>query len=117
MMDTVKRLMAGKSGAVERGIDKAVEYLGRSNDSLKRQAEAAKARARALDPDHPEGPTTASAPPPGGSAPGGTRSIPPVADAAPAPPASPPSVPPPAPSGGPSLRGDLVDPPEVPPVG
>ena len=115
MMDTVKRLMAGRSAAVERGIDKAVDYLGRSTDTVRRQAEAAKARARALDPDHPDGA--------GGEAPtrvtpvsDETRRILPADDTTVTPPVPPPPPPPPA-AGGSGLRGDLVDPPEPPPAG
>lgn len=123
MMDTVRKLMQGKSELVERSIDKAVEYLGRSSDSFKKQGETIKAKARALDPDHPEGaaaagtPTTttpsSTPPPPPPPAPAVTppTATPAVPSATP-PPASDVPVPPVAPSPGLSLRGDLVDPPE-----
>ncbi len=122
MMDTVKRLMAGRSAVVERSIDKAVDYLGRSSESLKRQAETAKAKARELDPEHPDGSPTggpaASAPPTSSPpAPGVPPSVP-LATPAPPPPPPPPAAPPSgAPGGGSVLRGDLAEPPEVPPAG
>ena len=120
MMDTVKRLMAGRSAAVERSIDKAVDYLGRSTDTLRRQAEAAKARARALDPDNPEGAATGGTPTRVAPATDGTRRILPADDTVVTPMDSPPPVPPPPvppspPAGGSALRGDLVDPPEASP--
>ena len=112
MMDTVKRLMAGRSATVERGIDKAVDYLGRSTDTLRRQAEVAKARARALDPDHPEGAATAGGPTRVAPATDETRRILPADITEVTPTVSPPPPPPPPSSGGSALRGDLVDPPE-----
>ena len=121
MMDTVKRLMAGRSEAVERTIDKAVDYLGRSSETLKRQAETAKAKARELDPEHPGGTSPGGAPAGGTStgttpAPGESSSLPlpTPPPPAPAPPVVPPSEPP---AGGSVLRGDLAQPPEVPPAG
>jgi hypothetical protein len=121
MMDTVKRLMAGRSEAVERTIDKAVDYLGRSSETLKRQAETAKAKARELDPEHPGG-TSPGDPPAGGTptgatpAPGASSSLP--LPTPPPPPPAPPVVPPTEPpAGGSVLRGDLAQPPEVPPAG
>ena len=111
MMDTVKRLMAGRSEAVERTIDKAVDYLGRSSETLKRQAETAKAKARELDPEHPGGTSTGAT-----SAPGASSSLP--LPTPPPPPPAPPVVPPSEPpAGGSVLRGDLAQPPEVPPAG
>ena len=109
MMDTVKRLMAGKSEVVERSIDKAVDYLGRSNEALKRQAETVKARARALDPDNPDAASSGGAPTSGSPAAADPPGAPAVA--LPPPPLSPPA-PPSEPSSGAGLRGDLVDPPE-----
>lgn len=113
MMDTVKRLMAGRSAAVERGIDKAVDYLGRSTEGVRRQAEAAKARARALDPDRPDS-ATGDTPTRVTPVSDETRRILPADDTMVTPPVSPSPPPPPPPpaSGGSALRGDLVDPPE-----
>ena len=111
MMDTVKRLMAGRSEAVERTIDKAVDYLGRSSETLKRQAETAKAKARELDPEHPGGTSTGATPAPGASS---SLPLPTPPPPPPAPPVVPPSEPP---AGGSVLRGDLAQPPEVPPAG
>ena len=110
LMDTVKSLMKGRSGAVERGIDTALDHLGRYGEQLKRSAEGVKEQVRTLDPDR--------------GAPGGTVVVPdPTTPSAPAPGAAPPPAaptpPPPIASDGPSLRGDLVepdDPPVVPPT-
>ncbi len=123
MMDTVRRLMAGRSAVVERSIDKAVDYLGRSSETLKRQAEVAKAKARSLDPDHPEGAPPGGASPSGTAPAGGTSSTATSPGTPPATPSTPPPTPPPAVSpplppsepGATGLRGDLVDPPEEPP--
>ena len=102
LMDTVKQLMKGRSEVVERGIDTAVDRLGRYSEQLKRSAEAAKAQARNLDPDRDAASGTVVVPdvttPPGPA---------PTADPTVAPP-------PPVATDGPSLRGDLVDPDEPP---
>ena len=102
LMDTVKQLMKGRSEVVERGIDTAVDRLGRYSEQLKRSAEVAKAQARNLDPDRDATSGTVVVPdvttPPGPA---------PTADPTVAPP-------PPVTTDGPSLRGDLVDPDEPP---
>jgi hypothetical protein len=114
IMDRVKQLMKGRSAQVEQAVDKAVASLGRSSESLKRHADTVKERARSLDPEHgaaplapPESPAPDAAGEPGAG---------PATDAAPTSPpaASPPPAPAPVaePTSGPSLRGDLVDPPD-----
>jgi hypothetical protein len=102
LMDTVKQLMKGRSEVVERGIDTAMDHLGRYGEQLKRSAEVAKAQARNLDPDR--------------DAASGTVVVPDVTTPpGPAPTADPTATPPPpVASDGPSLRGDLVDPDEPP---
>lgn len=98
LMDTVRTLMKGRSGALERGVDKAIGYLGRYSDSLKRQAETVKAKARTLDPDRDEAGRSGGAPDPHPP-----HSAPPTA-----------TPPPPTATAGGGLRGDLVDPAEPP---
>ena len=99
LMDTVRQLMKGRSDTLERGVDKAMGYLGSYSDRLKRQAETVKAKARTLDPDRGETEPSGAAPDPHG---------PPHSAAPPARPAAPTTT-----EGG-SLRGDLVDGPETP---
>jgi hypothetical protein len=89
LMDSAKRIMKGRSAAIERSVDTAVDRLGHYSDSFRRHAETVKERARSLDSER------MSTDDPG--------TPPPVAP--PAPPASAPS-----PTAGPSLRGDLVEP-------
>ena len=85
-MDTVKQVMKGRSAMIERGIDTAVERLGRYGTSLRESAEGAKVKLRALDPER----GTETAPP--------TTPTPTPGSATRTPPAT-----------GPALRGDLVD--------
>ena len=99
LMDTVKQLMKGRSEVVERGIDTAVDRLGRYSDSLKKQAETLKERARTLDTER--GGSTVAGSPADDSPPATPTAIPPTG-----------TVDPPASTG---LRGDLVDG-DVPPL-
>ncbi len=102
--ETVRKAMAGRSAMVEKAIDAAVEGVGRASESLRKQAEGAKARARQLDSERTAGeaPTTTARPAvtevAGGdpTAAGDTGGDPTAAGDA---------------GAGPSLRGDLAPPP------
>lgn len=59
IMDKVKQAVQGRSGMVEKGIDRAVGQVdkrtkGKYNDKLTKQATGLKARARRLDSSHTE---------------------------------------------------------------
>lgn len=106
LMDTVRQLMRGRSGAIERGVDSAISRLGRYSTTLSQRSEALKAQARALDDERTAAPPAPAVASPAASAPAAAPSAPP-APAAPAP--SPPTE-------RPSLRGDLVDGEDGPPA-
>jgi len=89
-MDKVKQAMKGRSDTVERVIDAAVERAGRYSETLKKQGEGLKARARDLDDTRPDGPA------PGGAA----DATAPTVDLTSAEAETP----------GPALRGDLAPP-------
>jgi hypothetical protein len=99
LKETVRKAMAGRSEMVEKAIDAAVGGVGRAGESLRKQAEAAKARARQLDSKRTTGEAPPTAAPPAVTEVAG-GDVPPAGGAA----------------GGPSLRGDLAPPPPADPA-
>lgn len=99
LKETLRRAMAGRSATVEKAIDAALDGVGRAGESLRKQAEGAKARARQLDSTRAAGeaPTTTARP-----------AVPEVAGGEVAEGGASPAG---GAGAGPSLRGDLAPPP------
>lgn len=103
LLDTMKQVMKGRSEMVERGIDTAVERLGRFSSTLEQRAQTVKEKARSLDPERD-----------GGEAAGSTTPSTPPSPLSEHPPAAAEAGP--VVTGGSSLKGDLVPDADPPPA-